>query len=288
MKHARIAGVGVTALLATAGFVGATSTAAQAAAVSSTYSCTPSVGSAFNMPVSVDLALPSTAVAGAPIPAGFLSFPTTASIPALVQSAPGGPDSLGVTGARSADFGTNIGDTVVKAPTKWTKPGSADGSGNFVYAGSGVNGALVLPKAGTYAATMPKSFTFIGTNASGADTTYTATCTTATPTTIGNIALSKQIAKVKAKAPKSAKKGAVVAVKGKVVAQYAKTGGPVATGKVVVKDGNKTVGKGTIKNGKFVVKVKGLAKGAHSLVVSYKGDGYVDKGVSKARSVTVS
>ena len=46
--------------------------------------------------------------------------------------------------------------------------------------------------------------------------------------------------------------------------------------------------KGTLKNGKFVVKVKGLSVGSHSLTVSYKGDGFTDKGVSKTITVTVT
>ena len=289
MKFARLTGLGAASALATAGLVGATSTAAHAAPVTSTYSCTASAGTTpFNLPVSVDLTLPPTAVAGAPIPAGFLSFPTTASVPGLVQTAPGGPDTLAVTGARSADFGTTIGDTVVKAPAKWTKPGAANGAGDFVYTGSGVNGALVLPKAGSYTAAMPKTFSLIGTNASGADTTYTATCTTASPATVGSITLSKQTAKVKAKAAKSVKKGAVLSVKGKVVAQFAKTGGPVATGKVLIKDGNKKVGTAKVKDGKYVIKIKGLGKGTHTLVVSYKGDGFVGKASSKELTVKVS
>jgi hypothetical protein len=287
MKFARLAGLGAASALATAGLVGATSTTAQAAPVTSTYSCTASAGTTpFNLPVSVDLALPTTAVAGAPIPAGFLSFPTTASVPAAVQTAPGGPDTLAVTGVRSADFGTTIGDTVVKAPAKWTKP--AGPTPDFVYTGSGVNGALVLPKAGTYSAAMPKTFSLIGTNAGGADTTYTATCTTATPATVGSITLSKQTAGVKAKAPKSVKKGAVVTVKGKVVAQFAKAGGPAATGKVLVKDGKTKVGTAKLKKGKYVLKLKGLSKGTHTLVVAYKGDGFVDKASSKKLTVKVS
>jgi hypothetical protein len=289
MKFARLAGLGAASALATTGLVGATSTPAHAAPVTSTYSCTASAGTTpFNLPVSVDLALPPSAVAGAPVPAGLLSFATTATVPGAVQTAPGGPDSLSVTGARSADFGTTIGDAVVKAPAKWTKPGAANGAGDFVYTGTGVNGALVLPKAGTYAAAMPKSFSLIGTNAGGADTSYTATCTTASPATVGSITLSKQTATVKAKAPKSAKKGAVVSVKGKVLAEFAKAGGPTATGKVVVKDGKKKVGTAKLEKGKYVVKVKGLAKGKHTLVVSYKGDGYVGKASSKALTVKVA
>ena len=92
---------------------------------------------------------------------------------------------------------------------------------------------------------------------------------------------------MKAKAPKSAKKGAVVAVKGKVLNDYSKTGGPAVTGKVIVKDGKKKVGTAKIKKGKFVVKVKGLKVGSHKLTVSFKGDGYTNKGVSKTLKVTV-
>ena len=35
------------------------------------------------------------------------------------------------------------------------------------------------------------------------------------------------------------------------------------------------------------MKVKGLAVGSHSLTVSYKGDGFTDKGVSKKLKLNV-
>ena len=92
---------------------------------------------------------------------------------------------------------------------------------------------------------------------------------------------------MKANAPASAKKGAVVFVKGKVTNEYQKSGGPVPTGKVIVKDGKKKVGKGKLKKGKYKIKVKGLAVGSHKLVVYYKGDGYTDKGKSKKLKVTI-
>ena len=60
------------------------------------------------------------------------------------------------------------------------------------------------------------------------------------------------------------------------------------SGKVFVLDGKKKVGTAKIKKGKFVVKVKGLKVGSHTLTVSYKGDGYTAKGVSKALKVTVT
>ncbi|MDQ1536981.1 MAG: hypothetical protein QOE58_1374 [Actinomycetota bacterium] len=280
----RLAVGGVTAALATAGLVGATSTSALAAPVSTTYTCS-AAGSSFAVPVTVDIALlPSTAPAGFPVPAGLLSFNSTATIPGSVQPI---LDSLSVTGGKSTDFGTAFGDTVAPAPVSWTKPAAADGSGNWVYTGKGANGAFILPKAGTYSVNMPKAFNLQATRADGS-TAITAACTSAAPAQIGTIVLSKQASKVKAKAPHSVKKGSVVSVKGKVTNDYVKSGGPEATGKILVKDGKKTVGKGKLKKGKFVVKLKGLAVGSHSLTVSYKGDAFTDKGVSKAFKVNVT
>jgi len=280
----RVAVGGVATALATAGMVGATSTSASAAPVSTTYTCT-ALGNSFPVPVTVDIALlPSTAPAGFPVPAGLLSFNSTVTIPGAVQTILDGP---GVDGGNSTDFGTSFGDTVAKAPVSWVKPVAADGGGNWVYTGKGSNAAFQLPEAGTYAVNMPKSFSLNATN--HGTTVTTATCTSATPSQIGSITLSKQKATVKATAkPKSSAKGATVTVKGKVTNEYVKTGGPEATGKIIIKDGKKKVGTAKLKKGKFIVKLKGLAVGSHSLTASYKGDGYTDKGVSKAVTVTVT
>jgi hypothetical protein len=278
----RVAAGGVATALAAAGLVGATGTPASAAPVSTTYACT-AVGQTFNVPVSVDIALlPSTAKAGFPVPAGLLSFNSTLTVPDAVQQLLNA--SVNNTGAKSDDFGTTFGATVAKAPVAWTKPAAATG-GNWIYTGKGSNAAFVLPEAGTYTVSMPKTFTLVTT---GGTAPVTATCTTAaTPTTIGTITLSKQVSKVKAKAPASAHKGDVVSVKGKVTNEFQKIGGPVPTGKVIVKDGKKKVGTAKLKNGKFVVKLKGLKVGAHKLVVMYKGDGYTDKSKSKKLKVVV-
>jgi Big-like domain-containing protein len=278
----RVAVGGVSAALATAGLVGVTTTTASAAPVSTTYACT-ALGNTFPVPVTVDIALlPATAPAGFPVPAGLLGFNSTASIPDAVQTVLDGP---GVTGGKSTDFGTAFGDTVAAAPVSWVKPAASVG-GVWTYTGKGSNGTFTLPKAGTYSVNMPKSFTLQATNASGA-TVVTATCTSAAPAQIGSITLEKQNVKIKAKAPKSAKKGAVVAVGGKISNDYSKTGGPAVTGKVTVKDGKKKVGTAKIKNGKFTVKVKGLTVGAHTLTVSYGGDDFTNKGVSKDLKITV-
>ena len=64
-------------------------------------------------------------------------------------------------------------------------------------------------------------------------------------------------------------KGAVI--KGKVKVKESATG--AATGKVVIKRGTKTVGKGTVKNGVAVIKLtKPLAKGKNKLVAKYAGN----------------
>lgn len=279
----RVAVGGVATALATAGMVGVTSTSASAAPVSTTYNCT-AAGQTFPVPVSVDIALlPSTAPAGFPVPAGLLSFNSTLSVPDAVQQLLNG--AVNNTGGKSDDFGTAFGSTVAKAPVAWTKPAAAT-NGFWVYTGKGANGAFTLPKAGSYSVNMPSTFTLVTT---GGTAPVTATCTAAAaPAQIGTIVLSKQASKVKAKAPKSVKKGAVVSVKGKVTNDYVKTGGPEATGKLIIKDGKKTVGKGKLKNGKFVVKVKGLGVGNHKLVVTYKGDDFTDKGKSKTLKVRVT
>jgi hypothetical protein len=280
----RVAVGGVSAALATAGLVGATGTSASAAPVTTTYSCVSPLGT-FPADVVVDIALlPSTAPAGFPVPAGLLSFNSSLTVDNTVASGLGG---LGVVSGKSDDFGTAFGATVAKAPVVWNT--ATPGPTRTTFSGKGSNAAFVLPAAGTYSVNMPKSFTLQGTNASGQPVPgATATCSSASPSALGSITLSKQKSTVKAKAkPVTAKKGATISVKGKVTNEFQKVGGPAPTGKVIVKDGKKTVGKGKLKNGKFVVKLKGLKVGAHKLTVLYKGDSYTDKGKSKALKVTI-
>ncbi len=186
-----------------------------------------------------------------------------------------------MTGGKSDDFGTAFGDTVAKAPVVWNGPPTSDGT-NTTFTGKGANAAFLLPKAGTYAVTMPKTFTLLATNASGG-TVATAPCTTASAgddrhhhaeqagrqgqgqgRQVGQGRRGRQPSR--ARSPTSTRK----------------TGGPVPTGKVIIKDGKKNVGKGKRKNGKFTIKVKSLTVGKHKLAVIYKGDDYTDK--ARARS----
>jgi hypothetical protein len=282
----RVAIGGVAAALATAGLVGVTGTSASAAVVSTTYNCS-AFGTNFPVGVTVDIALPTTGTAGLPVPAGLLSFNSTATIPGTVQAALDTPPIGPVTGGKSDDFGAAFGSTVAKAPVKWTKPPAADSNGNWVYTGKGANLAFPLPAAGTYAVTMPKAFTLQATRADGT-TGATALCTSANPTSIGSITLGKQVSTTKAKGPKSAKVGSVVTLKVKVTDEFSSTGGPIPSGKLIVKDGKKKVGKGTLdSHGKAKIKVKGLKVGSHKLKVFYKGDSYNQTSKSKALKLTV-
>lgn len=278
----RLAVGGVTAALATAGLVGVTSVSATAAPVSTTYNCS-AAGQTFPVPVSVDIALlPATAPAGFPVPAGLLSFNSTVTVPDAVQQLLNATNN---TGAKSDDFGTSFGTNVAKAPVAWTKPAAAT-NGVWVYTGKGSNAAFTLPKAGTYSVNMPTTFTLVTT---GGTTPVTATCTAAaTPAQIGSITLSKQASTTKAKAPKSIKKGAVASVKVTVINENSKAGGVIPSGKLIIKDGKKTVGKGKLDaKGKATIKVKGLAAGSHKLVVIYKGDDFDNGSKSKAVKVIV-
>src|SRR3954470_25063460 len=228
----RVAVGGTAAALATAGLVGVTGTSASAAPVLNTYTCS-AAGQSFPIPVSVDIALlPTTAPAGFPVPAGLLSFNSTATVPGAVQTLLTG--TVNNTGAKSDDFAAAFGTTAAKAPVTWTKPAAADANGNWVYTGKGANGAFLLPAAGTYSVKMPSAFTLVTT---GGTAPVTATCTSAAPSTLGSITLSKQASVTKVKAVKKIKHGKVETAKIKVTNDYSKTGGPVPTGKVTIKDG---------------------------------------------------
>ena len=185
------------------------------------------------------------------------------------------------TGAKSDDFGAAFGDTVAKAPVVWTKPPPPTAPTLRLHR-QGRQRRVLLPKAGTYTATMPKTFNLHGTNGGGA-TVVTATCTTtaAGPDRHHHAEQAERDDQGQGD-PASVKKGAVVTVKGKIKNEYVKAGGPAVTGKVIIKDGKKKVGTAKIKKGKFTVKLKGLTVGSHKLTVSYKGDDYTDKGSARS------
>ena len=78
----------------------------------------------------------------------------------------------------------------------------------------------------------------------------------------------KAATKLKEKFKGSYKAGSTV--KSKLLVKESAAG--AASGKVVVKRGSKVVGKGTVKNGVVVLKLKGLKKGKNKLKATYAGD----------------
>lgn len=288
MKHSftrRSATAGAVTLAAAAALVGVTTTPATAATTATTnYSCTAPGVFTSTFPVNMTFALlPTTAPAGFPVPAGLLSFTSTVTIPADIASQLG---TFGVNGGKSDDFSTTFGPQSVPSPTVWNSA-TTNPDSSVTFSGKGSNAAFGLPAAGAYDVSMPSSFTMIPTS-NGAGLPVNVACTSTAPSALGSVSLTKQVSTTKAKAPKTAKKGAAVKVKITVTNEYSRTGGPAVTGKVVLKDGKKKVGTATVRAGQAKVVVKKLKPGAHKLVATYAGDTYTDKSASSAITITVS
>ncbi len=254
----RLAIAGATTALAAGALVGATGTAADAAATSSNYDCSAlgnPVGS-FVLNLDVPL-LPPTAPAGFPVTPGLLSYTSSINVPAGAAELLG---QFGVDGGTIDDFAMSIGDTVVPAPGTYTANAPAQ-DGSVLMDGSGANGAFNLPAAGTYDVMMPDAFTFTPTVA-GAPLPATVSCTSANPGSLGQVTLTKQAGTIKAKAVKKHK--VIVSVAN----EYTK-----ATGKVVAKVGKKKFTKTLNSAGKTVFKFPKSYKGKKA-VIAYKGDSY--------------
>lgn len=103
------------------------------------------------------------------------------------------------------------------------------------------------------------------------------------PTTPAPLVPAKAATKLAEKFKRSYAPGTVV--KGKVLVKESAAGG--ATGRIVVKRGTKVVGKGTVKNGSVVLRLKGLKKGKNKLKAVYAGDSAF-RGAKLAFVITLS
>ncbi|WP_344145851.1 Ig-like domain repeat protein [Nocardioides koreensis] len=274
----RIAVSGVATAIAAGALVGASSTAANAAiGADATYTCDVA-GNPAQLPVHVDVPLlPGSANAGTMIPAGLLQATTTVGIPAEVAAILG---AYQVTGGTIDDFGMLVGDTTAPAPLTFSSFAAGTDPGSLVASTLGVNQVFALPKAGTYDITLPKAFTFMPTTAAGPLGVPVA-CTSDAPGKLASIRIDKNASATTAKAPAKITKGSVAKVTTKVASLNDAT--PVPTGKVVAKLGSKTVGKGTLKAGKAVLKLAKLPLGKDKVVLKYAGDAYT--AASKTKSV---
>jgi hypothetical protein len=260
LRHltARTAIAGVTTALAAGALVGIAAPAANAAEVSNVYTCTV-LGSPMDATLTVAGTLPVPQFpAGAQVPAGLVSL--TAKVDPTTAGTLG---SVGATQLRIDDFALSLGKGKVAIPLAGAVSGTT-------WDGKGKNKAFVTPDAGVnVGAVMPKAVTVTAVLSTG-DVSLPCTLKTGTtPATVASITLTKQAATLKA--PKSVKGKVGKATKFKV--GVAGPNGVVASGKVVAKEGKKTVGSGKIKHGKAVVTLKKLKAGKHKIKLSFAGNG---------------
>ncbi|HET8969559.1 MAG TPA: Ig-like domain-containing protein, partial [Candidatus Nanopelagicales bacterium] len=158
----------------------------------------------------------------------------------------------------------------VAAPT-----GSPNGIVTFFV--DGVAAGSVPPTAGKATRTItgltPGSHSLVAKYAPGANSVFLPSDSAATPVNVlaatpAPPVVTKASTKIVEKYKASYARGAVV--KNKVLIKESAAGS--ATGKVLIKRGSKTVGKGVLQAGKAVIKLKGLKAGMNKLVAIYKGD----------------
>jgi hypothetical protein len=275
---ARTAIAGATTALAAGALVGISTTAANAESASSTYTCSaPADAYVSDFAITVEGGLPVPAFwAGAPVPPGLVSIDVTSTLTPEQAAALGG---FGITGAHSDDFTLGFGPTTVPLPVDGDFDSS---SGSTVWTASGSNKAFTTPDPGAHDIVLPASFTMTTENSSG--DFLPLACVVQADTTpsvlVSGYPLNQQLSQTTAKAKSGTKPTIAVAV------QSTSWGQTVATGKVVVKEGKKVVGKGTLKKGKAVVTlVKSLKVGKHKVTVSYAGTKSL-KGSSTKATVT--
>ena len=273
----RLAVSGVATAIAAAGLVGASTTAATAASTDGTYACSALGNALGNFTMNVDVPLmPPTAPAGFPLTEGFLGMSSVLTIPAAVAPLLG---QMQVTGGHVDDYAVSMGSKTIAAPLTVTDL-TPNPDGSVAVAASGLNKAVSLPKAGTYEVKLPKSFTFMPSNAGGDVTPAVVSCVTDAPATLASVTLTKQASSVAVSKVKAVKHTKHAKVPVTVKNEYT-----TATGKVVVKEGKKTIGTGKLKSGKVTVALAKLKKGTHKVVVKYLGDGYTQASKSKAVKV---
>lgn len=259
----RLSAAGVATALAAAGLIGAGSTAAQAATVTNTYTCSiPNVYSG-DFLASVTSELPVAQYwAGAGVPAGLINVTVDATVPA---DAAGMLKTAGVTGARSDDFAFALGTASVTAPIKGDF--TSDGTTTTWHA-TGANSAFMTPTPGHYDVALPGAFKITTMQGSTDSVTLDCVLKDAAPQTIGSIDLLKQSSTTTVTPTViKVKKGKAAVVPVSVTNSMG-----AASGKVVAKEGSKKIGGSTLKSGAAKIKLDVLKVGKHTVTVSYPGN----------------
>jgi Bacterial Ig-like domain (group 3)/Family of unknown function (DUF6801) len=275
---AQVAAAGATTALIAGGLVAATGTAANAATVTNTYTCSiPSLYSGdFDMTVTGEIPVPQY-WAGAGVPQDLLSVTADVTVPAdaAVLLA-----SQQYTGAKSDDFAFALGSGKVPVPVSGS---FATAGGATTWHATGKNKAFTTPNPGTLDALMPGAFTLTTTGGPNAPVSLNCALkggTTAQAISTGFTLLRQASATTAPKIVK-AKKGK--AVKLPVSVTSTSMSGPVSSGKVVAKEGKKVLDSASLKKGKATLDLgKKLKKGTHKITVTYTGIPSV--GASSAKS----
>lgn len=286
----RVAATGAAAALGAAALVGLTSTAANATPVTNTYTCSyPSLGLG---PWTVTLLSDAPILEGfTEIPAGFgvtaglVELTNTFTIPKDAYDKLG---EFGVEDVSFPDFAGTFGATAVPvdgmAAKRSEMTASEDGM-TYSFQADGANAPFEVPAAGMYDVVSPEAFNL--TAAVPGIGPVGVPCALAEGTTAGSYA-SINVFKNDATATgtpvaKTLKTTKVAKLKTMIAAAN-----EVPTGKVIVKEGSKKLGTGTLNDaGKATVKMGMLKKGKHTVKVIYKGDGYTNAVTSDEITFTV-
>lgn len=276
----RVAVAGTATAVLAGGLVAATGVAATADSGSAAYTCVTAL-SPNPIPVTVGVSADLTTLpplpTGFPAPAGALPVEVSFTVSSAVVN---GFIGNGITsvGMSSDDFKLPFGTAKVPLTGVAVEPATLVPDTETVLTAGAANGAFKLPDPGTdIPVKMPASFT------ASAATNLIAlplTCTLdGDSPTISQLTVIKQTPTLTAKAPKTVKVGKTLKVKATLAGNVA------PTGKVVAKEGKKTVGTAKLKKGKATISIKGLKKGKHTILVSYGGDKRSNK--SNVYGVTV-
>lgn len=261
--------------------------AANAAPVTTTYTCGNAVTGPFDAKVETDLPELAGLVtsgtpinAGADVPADFLSVTNKVTISAQTH---GLFAFVGATEVSIPDFAVSLGETKVSATGIKATAASFTQAADTTYSAQldGKNAAFEIPAVGTYNATPPAEFTLRATKADGGNVDVPCKAAVAPSTAISSVDVTANEATVTAKAKnKKVAAGTDVRLKVKVAADN-----ETPTGKVKLTVKGKKVGKGVLENGKVkvVVKAKKLKVGKNKIVVSYAGDDYTEAGKAKVK-----
>lgn len=262
----RVAALGMAGALAL-GTVAAVGTITPASAVATQYNCVTSSGT-FPFAVTMENPLAGPYVTGQSVAAQPVSI--SVGILAAILNSIRGTLPAGVTtlSGTIADAPLAVGSQQVTMTNLVAPPTTIPPPDNpMTLPIAGTTSPFTAPAPGSYPVLLPANFSF---QPSFLPTPVPCTSSTGQQVLLGDMTVTKDSSTTKAtlkNAPIDTSDHAKIAVK-------VRTGqGDPAAGKVVAKEGSKTLAKGTLNDyGKKKLTLPQLSKGSHKIVVKYKGN----------------